>query len=153
MADERVPALGTLQVPDDWDTELEVLLRARPKQPMPQLAARAGTVKDPPAPTLIVQRRRGGSDAASWLQTFLERTAQTTRGMSAAPDAELSFDDGARARAMRVTLDTAPPVVQVHVARVDGGVVTHFVAATAAGDDGGMAALLAVLRSWRPPPA
>lgn len=153
MADSRVPGLGALQVPDGWDVELEALIRARPKQPVPQLAARAGTVKDPPAPTLIVQRRRGSGDAASWLQTFLERSAQSTRGMSATRDLDVTFEDGVVAQAMRVTLDSAPPVTQLHVLRVDATIATHFVAATAAGDEHGMAELLAVVRSWRPPAA
>lgn len=152
MADTRVPELGALHVPDDWDVEVEALIRARPKQPVPQMAARAGSVKDPPAPTLIVQRRRGGGDAATWLRTFLERSAQSTRGMSAAPDINVTFDDGVIAHAMRVNLDSAPPVVQLHVVRVDATIATHFVAATAAGDDSGMAALLTVVRGWRPPP-
>lgn len=153
MADARVPELGALQVPDGWDVEVEALVRARPKQPVPQLAARAGSVKDPPAPTLIVQRRRSSGDAASFLQSFLEQSAQSTRGMSAKPDGDFAFDDGVTARAMRVTLDTAPPVMQLQMVRVDAGVATHFVAATAAGDEHGMAELLAVVRRWRPPVA
>lgn len=150
---ERVQRLelGALSVPDDWDVSVEAVVRAHPRQPVPHLAARPGSIKDPPAPTLIVQRRPAGEDAIGLLRTFLEKTAAATHGMRVSDAAPLAFTDGTSATSVEVMLETAPPVIQQHVARLDAGMLTHFVLAAAAGDADGMATLRRAIASWRPP--
>ena len=143
-------SLGTLDVPEGWEVSVEATARAPAKTEAPaMLAGRASTVAEGPRPSLILQRRPAPKDADSFLEGFLEATVGASRGMKLSSAGELVFDDEVTARVHRVDLDSSPPVAQLHLCRVDDGVLTHFVLAASANEADALEELRRVVATWR----
>lgn len=128
-------AFGALLVPDGWDVQLQLELRA----PAPQIAGAAPTLnptKPAPAANIVVRRTENTASPASCTEALLhELRTSGAHALRAEAPVDVLFEDGALGVAVDVAFQAGPanaaPIAQRHVFRADGGVVTHLCATAA----------------------
>jgi hypothetical protein len=128
-------SFGELLVPDGWNVQLQLELRA----PAARLQTAAPTVhgmqatKPAPAANIVVRRNENTASPASCADTLVnELRTSGARALHAEQPVNVMFEDGALGVAVDVVFQAgsanAAPIAQRHVFRSDIGVITHLCA-------------------------
>ena len=120
---------GHIDVPDGWSMATSIELREPPREGLAMPLAGKGDTKRAGANLMVAREPAPNTTAAEALDAFVKEYGSSVEGFSRLADSPVTFADGREGVSVTVAFSIGGyRAAQLHLFRVDGGIVSHVTA-------------------------